>query len=279
MDAAADPPVPGLAAGQRADAIPAGPAGGYLAAAQADRPRRPGPQSCGRRHRGPGCWSCRAARWCWPRTHLNCCRTCGPAGRCAAPARRSSPRERTGRARRRSTAVTGAFFRDFRSGPHLPGRCRTFLSGWSDSSIVARAAPSAFRACGRTCLAATSATAWPGRPTTAACWSSASSSSPGRPGPRPATAAPSPAHAAPQSPRPAPISGRPARIAAPAAARSQREAPRHHREQRDSRARPNVATPSPSVQIGGNRSERSQRESAGDERGRADRPTVSSYCV
>jgi winged helix-turn helix protein len=40
---AADPAVPGPAAGQPADAIPAGPAGRDLAAAQADRPRRPGP--------------------------------------------------------------------------------------------------------------------------------------------------------------------------------------------------------------------------------------------
>ena len=38
---AADPAVPGLAADQHADAIPAGPAGGDLAAAEADRPRRP----------------------------------------------------------------------------------------------------------------------------------------------------------------------------------------------------------------------------------------------
>ena len=37
------PPLPGLAAGQHAHAVPAGPAGGDLAAAQADRPRRPGP--------------------------------------------------------------------------------------------------------------------------------------------------------------------------------------------------------------------------------------------
>jgi transposase-like protein len=43
VDPAADPPLPGLAAGQPADAVPAGPAGGDLAAAQADRPRRPGP--------------------------------------------------------------------------------------------------------------------------------------------------------------------------------------------------------------------------------------------
>ena len=43
VDAAADPAVPGLAAGQPADAVPAGPAGGDLAAAEADRPRRPGP--------------------------------------------------------------------------------------------------------------------------------------------------------------------------------------------------------------------------------------------
>ena len=43
VDPAADPAVPGLAAGQPADAVPAGPAGGHLAAAQADRPRRPGP--------------------------------------------------------------------------------------------------------------------------------------------------------------------------------------------------------------------------------------------
>jgi hypothetical protein len=40
---APDPAVPGLAAGQPADAVPAGPAGGDLAAAQAGRPRRPGP--------------------------------------------------------------------------------------------------------------------------------------------------------------------------------------------------------------------------------------------
>ena len=43
VDPAPDPAVPGLAAGQRADAVPAGPAGRDLAAAQADRPRRPGP--------------------------------------------------------------------------------------------------------------------------------------------------------------------------------------------------------------------------------------------
>jgi hypothetical protein len=43
VDPAPDPAVPGLAAGQPADAVPAGPAGGDLAAAQADRPRRPGP--------------------------------------------------------------------------------------------------------------------------------------------------------------------------------------------------------------------------------------------
>ncbi len=30
---------------------------------------------------------------------------------------------------RRSTAVTGAFFRDFPQQPHFAGRCRTFLSG------------------------------------------------------------------------------------------------------------------------------------------------------
>src|SRR6266581_5336498 len=53
VDAAADPPVPGLAADQRADAVPAGPAGGDLAAAEADRPRRPGPRSRGRPDRGP----------------------------------------------------------------------------------------------------------------------------------------------------------------------------------------------------------------------------------
>ena len=38
---------------------------------------------------------------------------------------------------RRSTAVTGAFFRDFPQQEHFAGRCRTFLSGFSDSSIVA----------------------------------------------------------------------------------------------------------------------------------------------
>jgi Winged helix-turn helix len=41
--AAADPPVPGLAAGQPADAVPAGAAGRGMAAAEADCPRRPGP--------------------------------------------------------------------------------------------------------------------------------------------------------------------------------------------------------------------------------------------
>ena len=30
----------------------------------------------------------------------------------------------------RSTAVTGAFLRDFPQQPHFAGRCRTFLSGW-----------------------------------------------------------------------------------------------------------------------------------------------------
>ena len=38
---------------------------------------------------------------------------------------------------RRSTAVTGAFFRDFPQQPHFAGRCFTVLSGWSVSSIVA----------------------------------------------------------------------------------------------------------------------------------------------
>jgi transposase-like protein len=38
---APDPPLPGLAAGQSADAVPAGPDGRDLAAAEADRPRRP----------------------------------------------------------------------------------------------------------------------------------------------------------------------------------------------------------------------------------------------
>jgi hypothetical protein len=33
--------------------------------------------------------------------------------------------------------VTGAFFRDFPQPPHFAGRCRTFLSGCSVSSIVA----------------------------------------------------------------------------------------------------------------------------------------------
>jgi Winged helix-turn helix len=37
--AAPDPPLPGPAVGQRAHAVPAGPAGRHLAAAQADRPR------------------------------------------------------------------------------------------------------------------------------------------------------------------------------------------------------------------------------------------------
>jgi hypothetical protein len=43
VDPAADPAVSGPAAAQRADAVPAGPAGGDLAAAEADRPRRPRP--------------------------------------------------------------------------------------------------------------------------------------------------------------------------------------------------------------------------------------------
>jgi transposase-like protein len=43
VDPAPDPAVPGLAAGQPAHPAPAGPAGRDLAAAQADRPRRPGP--------------------------------------------------------------------------------------------------------------------------------------------------------------------------------------------------------------------------------------------
>ena len=43
VDPAADPAVPGLAAGQPADAVPAGAPGGGVAAAEADRPRRPGP--------------------------------------------------------------------------------------------------------------------------------------------------------------------------------------------------------------------------------------------
>src|SRR5690349_7203818 len=44
----------------------------------------------------------------------------------------------------RSTAVTGAFLRDFPQQPHLAGRCFTFLSGCSDSSIVVPGWP-----CGR----------------------------------------------------------------------------------------------------------------------------------
>jgi hypothetical protein len=42
----------------------------------------------------------------------------------------------------RSTAVTGALLRDFPQQPHFAGRCRTFLSGWSVSSIVAPGWPS-----------------------------------------------------------------------------------------------------------------------------------------
>ena len=38
---------------------------------------------------------------------------------------------------RRSTAVTGALFRAFPQRAHFAGRCRTFLPGFSDSSIVA----------------------------------------------------------------------------------------------------------------------------------------------
>ena len=109
--------------------------------------------------------------------------------------------------------------------------------------------------------------AWPARPTTAACWSCGSSSSPARPGPRPATAALPAPRGAPRSPRPAPRSARPAPPAAPAAACSQREA-RHHRcrERRASRARTNAATTPPRPQIGRHRSGRSRRENAGDER-------------
>jgi hypothetical protein len=43
VDPAAGLAVPGLAAGQPADAVPAGPSGGGMAAAQAYSPRRPGP--------------------------------------------------------------------------------------------------------------------------------------------------------------------------------------------------------------------------------------------
>jgi hypothetical protein len=149
----------------------------------------------------------------------------------------------------RSTAATGAFFRDFPQQEHLAGR---------------------------SCRAATSATASPARPTTGASMSSASSSSPGRRDPRPATAARPAARAAPRSPRPAPLSGRPARPAAPAAACSQREA-RHHRcrERRASRARPNAATTPPRPQIGRHRSDWTRRESTGSE---LDRQTdLSSY--
>ena len=38
---------------------------------------------------------------------------------------------------RRSTAVTAARFRDFPQQPHRAGRCRSLLSGWSVSGIVA----------------------------------------------------------------------------------------------------------------------------------------------
>jgi hypothetical protein len=38
---------------------------------------------------------------------------------------------------RRSTAVTAARFRDFPQQPHRAGRCRSLLSGWSVSCIVA----------------------------------------------------------------------------------------------------------------------------------------------
>jgi hypothetical protein len=43
VDPAADPRPPGLSAGQRAHLVPVCPAGGDLVAAEADRPRRPGP--------------------------------------------------------------------------------------------------------------------------------------------------------------------------------------------------------------------------------------------
>src|ERR1700758_253158 len=43
---------------------------------------------------------------------------------------------------RRSTAVTGAFFRDFPQQEHFAGRCFTVLSGCSVSSIVAPGWPS-----------------------------------------------------------------------------------------------------------------------------------------
>ena len=54
VDPAADLALPGPAAGQRAHAVPAGAAGRGLAAAQADRPRRPGPRPRGRRASWPG---------------------------------------------------------------------------------------------------------------------------------------------------------------------------------------------------------------------------------
>jgi hypothetical protein len=53
VDPAVDPAVPGLTAGLHAHAVPAGPAGGDLAAARAHRPRRPGPRPRGGRDRGP----------------------------------------------------------------------------------------------------------------------------------------------------------------------------------------------------------------------------------
>ena len=176
----------------------------------------------------------------------------------------------------RSTAVTGAFFRDFPQQPHFAGRCRTFLPGCSDSSIVAPGWPFGLPGLRPDLPRSDFGDGLAGPSDDGGLLSSGSSPSPGRPGPRPATAAPSPARAAPRSPRPAPRSGRPARPAAPAAACSQHEA-RHHRcrERRASRARTNAATTPPGPQIGRHRSGLSRRENPGDER--KDQTDLSSY--
>ena len=167
---------------------------------------------------------------------------------------------------RRSIAVTGAFFRDFPQQPHLFGRCFTFLSGWSVTPSWSRAGLSGLRACARTCRAATSGPAWPGRPMTAASelrefvftWAA-----------RSATCDCSTARASRSAAfsAAAPRSARPARPAVPGAACSQRKG-RHHRyrERRASRARTNAATTPPHPQIGRHRSGHSRRESGGDER-------------
>ena len=148
---------------------------------------------------------------------------------------------------RRSTAVASPPFRDFPQQPHVAGRCRTLLSGWSVSSIVAPgwpfgrpgfrpdfprsdlgagfASPSddggfdEFREFDFTCAA---------RSSTCACNAASDSAAP---------RSPSSAPSGPRSPHLVPP-------AAPAVARSQHEAPQQYRGRQAPRARAET-TPRP----------------------------------